>query len=257
MRNIKLLIEYEGTGYQGWQVQKSGPTVQSTMEAAIRELTGEACSLTGAGRTDAGVHALGQVAAFRTRSIHDAPTIKRALNALLPPDIRVMAAADEDESFHPRFGAKEKSYFYLIANTAHTSPFVRRFVWHVPQPLDMAAMTEAAKLLVGKRDFSAFMAAGSGVKDTVRELREVSVEELDGLDFLGAPIGGRYVRVRVRGDGFLRHMVRNIAGTLVDAARGKIKPEDLDDILASGNRSNAGPTAPACGLFLESVNYVL
>jgi tRNA pseudouridine38-40 synthase len=255
MRNIKLLIEYEGTRYQGWQTQKKGLTVQSTVEGCIEKLTGEKCALIGAGRTDAGVHALGQVAAFKTSSALDTVTIKRALNALLPPDIRIREASEADDSFHPRYGSTEKTYFYLIANTVLTSPFLERYVWPVPQELDIASMASAANIFVGRHDFRAFMGAGSSVKGSVREVRELSVEELNGIGFLGASIEGRFIKIKARGDGFLRHMVRNMAGTLVEVAKGKIKPEAIKEILASGDRSNAGPTAPAKGLFLEKVLY--
>ncbi len=256
MRNIKLLVEYEGTRYQGWQTQKDGPTVQSTLEGVIEKLTGEKCALIGAGRTDAGVHALGQVAAFKTSSALDTATIRRALNAVLPHDIRVREAAEVADSFHPRYSSSEKTYFYLIANTGVVSPFMERYVWQVPQKLDIDAMSEAANGLVGRHDFRAFMGAGSSVKGSVREVRELFVEYLNGMDFLGVSLEGGFIRIRVRGDGFLRHMVRNMVGTLVEVARGKIKPEAVKEILASGDRSNAGPTAPAKGLFLEKVLYV-
>lgn len=256
MRNIKLILEYEGTRYQGWQTQKKGLTVQSTLEGFIEKLTGEKCGLIGAGRTDAGVHALGQVAAFKTSSVLDTATIKRALNALLPTDIRVREASEADDSFHPRYSSSEKTYFYMIANTNPVSPFLERYVWPVPQELDVKAMSSAADDLVGRHDFRAFMGTGSSVKGSVREVRKLSVEYLDGMDFLGVSIEGRFIRIRIKGDGFLRHMVRNMVGTLVEVARGKIKPEAVKEILASGDRANAGPTAPAKGLFLEKVLYV-
>jgi tRNA pseudouridine38-40 synthase len=255
MRNIKLVLEYEGTAYKGWQSQKEGPTVQSTVEECIARLTGQRCRLIGAGRTDSGVHALGQVAAFKTYSGLDAATMKRALNALLPPDIRVMSASDEDGSFHPRFGASLKTYFYLISNTPHASPFLRRYAWRVPQGLDGGAMSRAAALLRGRHDFRAFMGAGSSVKSSERTLSELRVEHLEGIEFLGANIGGRFVRITVKGEGFLRHMVRNIVGTLVDVGRGKIAEDAVKEILASGERSKAGPTAPPQGLFLKEVLY--
>lgn len=255
MRNIKLVLEYEGTAYRGWQSQKEGPTVQSTLERCIAGLTGEQCHVMGAGRTDSGVHALGQVAAFKTSSELDAATIKRALNALLPPDIRVRAASEEDESFHPRYSSSLKTYFYLVSNTSHASPFLRRYVWRVPQKLDMGAMSRAAALLEGKHDFRAFMGAGSSVRSSERTLSMLSVEYLDGIGFLGAGIEGGFVRITVRGDGFLRHMVRNIVGTLVEVGRGKLEAEAVKGIIASGERSEAGPTAPPQGLFLEKVLY--
>ncbi len=255
MRNIKLLLEYDGTRYRGWQSQKEGPTVQSTVEGAIERLTGEHCALLGAGRPDSGVHALGQAAAFKTSSELYAADIIRALNALLPSDIKVMSASEADASYHPRYSSTGKVYFYLIANTSYTSAFLERYVWRVPQKLDLAAMARAGELLRGRHDFRAFMGAGSSVKGSVREIHGLSMEELSGLGFLGGVLEGRFIRITVRGDGFLRHMVRNIVGTLVEVAKGKTKPEALADIIASGDRSNAGPTAPAKGLFLKEVLY--
>jgi tRNA pseudouridine38-40 synthase len=255
MRNIKLVLEYEGTAYRGWQSQKEGPTVQDTVEGCIAGLTGERSSLIGAGRTDSGVHALGQVAAFKTSSGLDAATIKRALNALLPPDIRVRAASEEDGSFHPRYGASLKTYFYIISNTPHASPFLRRYAWRVPQGLDARAMSRAAAHLEGRHDFRAFMGAGSGTRSSERTLSALRVEHLEGIEFLGASVGGRFVRITVQGEGFLRHMVRNIVGTLVEVGKGKTDAEAVKDVIASGERSEAGPTAPPQGLFLKEVLY--
>lgn len=255
MRNIKLVLEYEGTDYNGWQSQKEDPTVQSVLEDRLSKITGERCAVVGAGRTDSGVHALGQVAAFRTVSNLDAATIKRALNALLPPDIRVKNAFDADESFHPRFSSVGKTYFYIIANSGYASPFLRRFVCRVPQKLDVAAMARAAASLRGRHDFRAFMGAGSEVKSSERTIEELSVEETDGIEFLGNLMDGRFVRIVARGDGFLRHMVRNIVGTLLEVGKGRLDPASISDILASGERTMAGPTSPAKGLFLKEVHY--
>lgn len=256
MRNIKLTLEYDGTGFKGWQSQKKGErTVQSTMEEAVLRLTGRRARVIGSGRTDAGVHALGQVASFRTASGLDEATIRRALNALLPPDLRVVSAREEDGLFHPQYGASGKSYFYLIANAEYASPFLKRYVWKVPQRLSLPAMRKAGRLLLGRHDFTAFRASGSSAKSSVREIKALTVREVRSMDFLGAAIRGRFIRVTVEGTGFLRHMVRNIVGTLVECGRGKVRPEEVMDIVASRDRRAAGPTAPAKGLFLEKVFY--
>jgi tRNA pseudouridine38-40 synthase len=256
MRNIKLTLEYDGTGYSGWQSQRRGePTVQSALEEAVERLTGRSSRVVGAGRTDAGVHALGQVACFRTASALEAETMGRALNAMLPPDIRVRAARDAHASFHAQWSATWKSYFYVIANMEQVSPFLERYVWKVPQRLNLPRMRAAARHLLGRHDFAAFRASGSSAKTSEREIRSLSVTESRGMPFLGAKLQGRFIRVRVEGSGFLRHMVRNIVGTLVEVGRGKLPPEAVAGIMASRDRRTAGPTAPAKGLFLEKVRY--
>lgn len=256
MRNIKLTLQYDGTDYRGWQSQRKGErTVQCTLQDAVHRLTGRHARLTAAGRTDSGVHALGQVASFRTSSELDTATIKRALNALLPPDIRVTAAAQADDAFHPQYQAVSKRYFYLIANMEYASPFLERYVWRIPQRLDVTAMRRAGKDLLGRHDFSAFRASGSSARSTEREVKSLTVAETDRIGFLGAAFRGRFLRITVVGSGFLRHMVRNIVGTLVECGRGKVSPESVLVMLASRNRRTAGPTAPARGLFLEKVSY--
>jgi tRNA pseudouridine38-40 synthase len=258
MRNVMLVLEYDGTGYHGWQGQARGErTVQSVVLEAVEKLTGRRPSLVAAGRTDAGVHALGQVACFRTASTLHAATIKRALNARLPADIRVVSAADVGDRFHPARDALSKRYSYLIANSGPLSPFCARYAWHIPVALDAKVMEEGGRRLLGTHDFRAFMGAGSSVKDTVRELAAVSVEEREGIGFLGFTLAGRFIRIRVEGSGFLRHMVRNMVGTLVEVARGRRSPESISDIIRSKDRKVAGPTAPARGLFLEEVVYRL
>lgn len=255
MRNIKLHIQYDGTRYHGWQSQKQGePTVQAVLNDCVIRLTGRG-GLKGAGRTDAGVHALGQVALFSTASELPVATIKRALNAMLPEDIRVMEAHEADGSFHPRYSAVSKSYLYLIANMDTVSPFSGRYVWQVPQGLDIKEMKRAAKGLVGRHDFRAFMGSGSSVKDTTREVTALTVRSSSSVGFLGFRLRGRFIKIAVEGDGFLRHMVRNIVGTLVDVGSGKKGAGSVQDILSSGDRRLAGPTAPAKGLFLVRVEY--
>jgi tRNA pseudouridine38-40 synthase len=255
MRKIKLILQYDGGGYNGWQVQENAVTIQGLLESALLRITGGRAVVESAGRTDAGVHALGQVAAFKTSSALDAEVFKRAINAALPPDIRVIAAQEVSQEFHPRYDAKKKRYFYLIANHGVCSPFSARYSWHVKRRLDADGMREAAGYLVGRHDFKSFCAAGSSVKTTVREVSLLEVERTDGVDFLGVRLPGDFLRITVEADGFLRHMVRNIAGTLVEAGRGAVAPAAMSDIIAKRDRAAGGPTAPGRGLFLERVDY--
>ncbi|MCE5313229.1 MAG: tRNA pseudouridine(38-40) synthase TruA [Nitrospiraceae bacterium] len=255
MRNIALLIQYDGTSYSGWQSQPNAVTLQALIEEKISKITGRQVNLVAAGRTDAGVHALGQVASFKTESTHDPLTIRNALNALLPPDIRIMNAAYADAEFHPRFDALEKSYIYIIATDRVVSPFVHRYAWRLPYDLDVDAMRAASLNLTGRHDFSAFRGAGCGAKTTVRNMISLTIEETNAIGFMTGSISGRFIILRLKADAFLRHMVRNITGTLVEAGRGKLQPDDIKKILESLDRKKAGPTAPACGLFMEQVWY--
>ena len=255
MKKFRLLIEYDGTAYHGWQLQKDATTVQGIIEDRILKITGERSAILGASRTDAGVHALGQVAVFRTGSGFDAETMKKALNANLPEDIRVLDAAVVDDSFHPRMDAIKKTYFYIVANQRNSSVFLHRYSWLVPQPLDLNSMTEAARTLAGIHDFSSFMGAGSDVKEFVREIYSLNLERLEAVDFLTASLKGNFVRISVEANGFLRHMVRNIVGTLIEIGRGRTHADKMKEILASRDRSCAGQTAPAKGLFLERIVY--
>jgi tRNA pseudouridine38-40 synthase len=255
MRKIKLLIEYDGTAYHGWQIQKEGDTLQGILEDRIAKVTGEQSRLIGAGRTDAGVHALGQVAAFRTGSGLEPATIKKALNAVLPQDIRILNASEADDSFHPREDAVRKSYFYIIANQRQSSVFLFRYAWLVIQHLDPASMIKAAGVLHGEHDFSSFMGTGSDVQSPVREIISLSIERLESIDFMTAALNGNFIKIRIEANGFLRHMVRNIAGTLAEIGRGRIPSEKMKDILESRDRKLAGQTAPANGLFLERIMY--
>lgn len=255
MRKIRLLIEYDGTAYQGWQIQKEGITIQGIIEGKILKITGEQSRVIGAGRTDAGVHALGQVAAFRTESRLDPQTIKRALNAMIPQDIKVLEASETDGSFNPRNDAVKKSYFYIIANQRESSAFLYRYAWLVKQPLDLESMREAARVLIGRHDFSSFMGTGSSIKDPEREIFSLDIERLKMIDFMTAGIKGEFIKIRIEANGFLRHMVRNIAGTLVEIGRGRVSADRIKEILESRDRRLAGPTAPANGLFLERIVY--
>jgi tRNA pseudouridine38-40 synthase len=255
MRKIRLLLEYDGTAYHGWQIQAEGLTVQGILEDSVLRITGERSRVTGASRTDAGVHALGQVAVFGTGSGLDPAVIKRALNAVLPSDIRVLETSVAEDSFRPRGDALEKSYFYLIAYCGESSAFLHRYTWHVPQKLDLAAMLRAAECLVGRHDFSSFMGKGSGTKDAVREIFSLRIEELEEIDFMTTGLKGRFLKITMAADGFLRHMVRNIVGSLVETGRGRISPDEMKDILQSHDRKRAGRTAPSNALFLENIRY--
>jgi tRNA pseudouridine38-40 synthase len=255
MRKIRLLLEYDGTAYHGWQIQKDAETVQGVLEEAVFHLTGEHSPVIGASRTDAGVHAFGQVAVFRTSSHFDAGTIRRAFNAVLPRDIRVLSAEEVNDAFHPRDDAIRKRYFYMIANQRESSAFLFRYTWIVPQMLKMSLMEEASSVLIGQNDFAAFMGTGSDIKDTVREISSLSVEQCDGVVFMGVFLNGNFLKITAEANGFLRHMVRNIVGTLVEIGRGRIPSHRMKEILDSRDRKNAGQTAPANGLFLERIDY--
>ncbi len=254
MRNIKLVLEYDGTGFSGWQSQAQGErTVQDVLAGAVSTVTGEDASVVAAGRTDSGVHALGQAASFLSRSRLDAVTLRKALNANLPHDVRVLEAEDVPEGFHPIRDSRGKRYVYLIANSDIVSPFASRYVWHHPIPLDTAAMAEAAGHFSGRHDFASFMASGSDVKDTVREVSEATCVQADEIGFMGFTLAGSFIRLEVAGEGFLRHMVRNMVGTLVEVGKGRLAPSDMLGVIAACSRDAAGPTAPAQGLFLKEV----
>lgn len=244
VRILKLIIEYDGTNYVGWQRQPEGVSIQSLLEDALAPFEGGPITVHAAGRTDAGVHALGQVASIATRSTHDVATLQRALNAVLPLDVRVVGLEEAPAGFHARFDAVSKTYEYRIANGPYASAFHHRYVWHVPGRLDRTAMREAAAALIGRHDFAAFQAAGTPVSTTVRTIVALDVLEREGI-----------LVIRVTGDGFLRHMVRAIAGTLVDIGLGRSPATRVPEILASRNRAEAGRAAPAAGLFLVAVSY--
>lgn len=255
MKKIKLLLEYDGTAYQGWQVQKNRLTIQGIIEDRILKITGEQSRIIGASRTDAGVHALGQVAVFRTESRLDPETIKRALNALLPQNIRVLDASEVDDSFNPRDSAVKKSYFYIIVNQRELSAFLYRYAWLVQQQLNLKSMIDAAQVLIGEHDFSSFRGTGSSTKNPVREVFSLSIERFEKLDFMTKSLDGKFIKLRIEANGFLRHMVRNIVGTLVEIGRGRFTADRVKEILESHDRKLAGPTAPAIGLFLERIMY--
>jgi tRNA pseudouridine38-40 synthase len=254
VRTLKLTLSYDGTRLVGWQRQAEGESVQGVLEDALSRFEGAPVTVHGAGRTDAGVHALGQVASVEVGFAHDVSTLARALNAQLPEDVRILAVDEMPAGFHARFSARSKSYRYCIRNGPVASPFERPFVWHVPQPLDIEAMQVAASRLLGRHDFSSFRSSGTDVPDAVRTLDVSTMAETPGvLPWRGD--GGVLLTYEVKGDGFLRHMVRAIVGTLVEVGRGWRDPAQMDAVLQSKDRARAGATAPAQGLFLVRVDY--
>jgi tRNA pseudouridine38-40 synthase len=244
-RNLKLVLEYDGANYHGWQRQAGMLTVQEVLESRLEIMLGQSVRVRGSGRTDAGVHARGQVVNFYARSRLGSDQILRGLNSLLPPDIVVLHATDVPDSFHARFSAVSKVYEYHILNRPTGSALERNRAWHIRRPLDVAAMQEALADLLGQHDFRAFMAAGSSVRSTERCLYEAELQRRD----------SERIVFRFVADGFLRHMVRNLVGTLVEVGRGRITPAGLREILAGLDRRRAGMTAPAHGLYLVTVNY--
>jgi tRNA pseudouridine38-40 synthase len=244
LRTLKLIVQYDGTDYVGWQRQPNGVSIQELIERAIEPIEGRPVTVVGAGRTDAGVHALGQVASVQLESAIDPASLARALNATLPEDVRVASAEEAAPGFNARFSATGKVYVYRIWTGPFLPPFERRYFWHVPAALDVERMREAARALVGTHDFSAFRAAGSDAATSERTIHDLRVE-----------VEHERVTVTVAGDGFLRYMVRALAGTLVEVGQGRRPVEGVAVALASRDRSLAGPTAPARGLFLLRVLY--
>lgn len=255
MKNIKLLIEYDGADYHGWQRQKDHTTLQEIIEDRLFRITGEDAALISASRTDAGVHAIGQVASFKTNSNLEPMTLQRALNATLPEDIRILNAEETAAAFHPRYDALSKSYFYIIANTNFSSAFLYRYAWRVPYTLDLDEMKKAGDSLLDRHDFSAFRGAGCGAKSTLREITSLTIEKISSIDFMTAVINGNFIKIKVEANAFLRHMVRNIVGTLVEIGRGEMTLNSVSEAIKLKDRKKTGPTAPAHGLFLEKVSY--
>jgi tRNA pseudouridine38-40 synthase len=251
MRYFKLTIAYDGTDFHGWQIQANKPTVQGEIVAVLRRLTQENVQLPGAGRTDAGVHALGQVASFRTPSALSADEFQRALNALLPPTIRIVAAEETGPDFSARWSAKGKVYRYRLYRGKVVPPLLWRYVLHYPFPLDEQAMKEAAAKFVGLHDFSSFAAStGSEDDDQERNMeRQIYSAELERTE------DGEELWFTVHGRSFLRYMVRKMVGTLLEVGRGKLTPRDIDRLYELKDRSKSGPTVPPHGLFMVRVDH--
>lgn len=243
-RNIRLLLEYDGSGFKGFQIQPEGRTVQGALQEGLAKLTGERVKVIGASRTDTGVHALGMVANFHTGSGIPAEKFAPALNSVLPADVRVLESGEAAADFHARCSAVEKTYRYLVYRRTAGAVLQRNYSLVLTSPLDVEAMREAAGCLVGTHSFKSFCASRSGVKNFVRTVRQLEIDEQ-----------GERLVFTITADGFLYHMVRNIAGTLLLVGSGKMRPGELKEILLAEDRGKAGPTAPAQGLYLVRVGY--
>ncbi len=246
MRKLKLVIEYDGTAYCGWQRQAPGfSSVQQTIEEAIERIVQEKIKLLSAGRTDAGVHAIAQVAHFRTSTRLETRGLLLGLNSLLPPDISIKSIEDADAEFHSRYSAVSKVYLYRVLNSRTRSGLNRNYAWFVHEPLDIESMREAASYLRGRHDFSSFCGTNNETNTYERTVLD--------LDVRGA--ANEMVLFQIEANGFLKYMVRNIVGSLVHVGKGKLTPDRIKIILESRDRTQAGPTAPPQGLFLMKVNY--
>ena len=244
MRNIKLTIEYDGKDFNGWQKQPKKLNIQGEIERAISEITGEEIELIASGRTDAGVHALAQSANFKTNSNIPIDKIPIAINTKLKQSIRIKTAEEVDERFHSRYNCKQKTYRYVINNGKTASALYRNMEYFVPEKLDVKKMEEAIKYFEGEHDFKGFKASGTSSKSSVREIYKTSIKK-----------DGDRIIIELTGNGFLYNMVRIIVGTLVEVGLGKIEPEEIPEIINSGDRTKAGKTLPPQGLYLVKVEY--
>ena len=244
MKRVKLTVAYDGTNYCGWQVQPNGITVQEVLNQCLSEFTGENIETIGASRTDAGVHALGNVAVFDTEMRMPGDKFSFALNQRLPEDIRIQKSEEVDADFHPRYVKSQKTYEYRILNCRFRIPTERFYSHFTYIPLDVDKMKEAASYLIGEHDFKSFCGTGAQVKTTVRTVKEIQIEK-----------SGDRITIRITGEGFLYNMVRIIAGTLMDIGGGLYPPEKMKEILEAKDRKKAGPTAPARGLTLMKIQY--
>ena len=245
-RRVKLTVAYDGTAYAGWQIQPNGPTLQATLEKVLARILQDPVRVRAAGRTDAGVHAREQVVDFADAGVRDLETIVHGGNALLPSDIRILSAGEAPEAFDARRHATEKEYRYFLYISPVPSPFLSRYAWHIEKPIDLVAVREGLSLLVGEHDFTSFRGQGCTAVSPVRTVfrAEVTKHDVPGL-----------FSIDVAGAGFLRHMVRNIVGTVVNAGKGRHSADHVGEILQARNRSSAGVNAPPHGLFLWRVSY--
>ena len=245
MRNIKLVIEYDGKDFNGWQKQPTKLNIQGEIERVIKQITGEEVDLTASGRTDAGVHALGQVANFKTNSNIPIEKIPIALNSNLKKSIVIKSAEEVEERFHSRLNCKRKTYRYIINNSKYGTAIYRNLETHIPMKLDIQKMQEAVKYFEGEHNFKAFKASGTSSKSSVRTIYKAEVIDA----------GNEKIYIELTGNGFLYNMVRIISGTLVEVGLGKIKPSEIQTIIESQKRENAGKTLPPQGLYLVNVEY--
>lgn len=245
MNNYKLTIQYDGGRYKGWQrLGDDENTIQGKLENVLSELIGEKIEVIGCSRTDAGVHALLQIANFKTSRNFTDIEIKTYLNKYLPHDISIIKVTSVPESFHSRYNAKAKTYLYKIWNEEHANPFLRKFSMHIEKKLNISEMIKASSFFIGEHDFTSFSNAKSKKKSMVREIYSIDITENDGL-----------IEIRVSGNGFLYNMVRRMIGTLIEVGLGKTKVENITNIMISKERYQAGSMAEACGLFLEKIDY--
>ncbi|MGH9449522.1 MAG: tRNA pseudouridine(38-40) synthase TruA [Terriglobia bacterium] len=258
MRNLRLDLAYDGTEFYGWQIQPHKPTIQGAIEAAVERITGERAAVAGAGRTDAGVHAAGQVACFRTNTLIPCENLNRALNNILPREIRVLRVCEAPAAFHARYAAVAKLYRYRILQSNVCPPFLARFVYHTPVRLDAERMMRAAKCFEGEHDFTSFAATepcrAKPQKTGRRSAPRSAVRRISFSRVFWRPETS-ILTYDVRGNGFLHHMVRNLVGTLIEVGRDAIPPDAIPAILSARRRPEAGPTAPAHGLCLVRVEY--
>jgi len=246
MRNVKLTIEYDGTNYNGWQVQRPGfKTIQGEIEKAIRTITGKKTTLYGSGRTDSGVHGKGQIANFHTNGSMPFSKLKPALNTVLPKDISIIKVKKVNKNFHSRYNAKSKIYSYTILNRKTNSPFLRKHTLHIPYKLNLSLIRKEAKVLLGRHNFKSFCASGNKHKSTIRTIKKITIIKNK----------NSAVIINIEANGFLYNMVRNIVGTLIEIGRGKFTPGTMKQLLKAKDRTKAGPTAPAHGLCLMKVRY--
>ena len=244
MRNIKLTIEYDGKDFNGWQKQPNKLNIQGEIERSIKDITGEDVDLIASGRTDAGVHSLGQTANFKTESKIPIEKFAKAINSRLKKSVVIKSAEEVDERFHSRYSVKSKTYRYIINNSENGTAIYRGLEYHVPMKLDYEKMNEAIKYFIGEHDFKAFKASGTSSKSSVRTIYKAEVYK-----------EGDKIFIELTGNGFLYNMVRIIAGTLVDVGIGKIKPDEIPEIIKMQKRENAGKTLPPNGLYLLKVMY--
>ncbi len=264
-RNLRLKLAYDGSAYQGWQIQKHGPSIQGELERAILSMTGEKTFVESSGRTDAGVHAVGQIANFKSNSRIPAHRFRLGLQSYLPPDIAILEVDEVPLTFHSRFQAKRKRYRYLVDNHPAPLPFLNKYAWHYHVPLDAVAMNDSVQALLGRHDFRGYECHWPNKLSSVRTIYEISVRRLAGWSLWHQPESltplprcgedSGYICLDVVGDGFLYNMVRSIMGTLVEVGRGKAARDEMHRVLASLDRREGGITAPACGLYLVSVSY--
>lgn len=244
MKRIKFLVAYDGTAYHGFAKQKNAMTIQESLEKAIFDITKQEIEVVGSGRTDTGVHAKGQCCIIDIETSIPIERFGKALNSRLPKDIRVRDVEEVDKEFHPRFSVKRKTYRYQILTSQVDDPFLSKYVYFYPYPLDLEKMRRAANYIIGTHDFKCFCASGATVKTTERTVYSLEINLIDDM-----------IQIDICGNGFLYNMVRIIAGTLIEVGRGKITPEDIEKIIASKDRGQAGPTAPPMGLMMLDTKY--